>query len=209
MLPAVIKVDVKELKAPAGKEIILDLYEVKKGDWLITIAEDLYGDKDLWDVIRRYNKYVKNPHWIFPGDKLIVPKIVAKLPAIPEKEAEEPVQETVNEPKKIYGDFIGPPDFEFDGTIMDFKEQKSMYSQGDWAFIDLGSANDVSVNQRFFIYRPAQYVVHPYTGEIMGNSFEMIGELVVMKDIQENSATSRIVYSNRLVEIGDMILMKR
>lgn len=58
-----------------GAERVLLTYEVKKGDSLSAIAEDVYGDRTLWPRIRDANPdKVKNGDRVKPGDVLIIPE---------------------------------------------------------------------------------------------------------------------------------------
>lgn len=202
-----IKVSIKDLKVPEGKEVILDVHIVKKGEYLSKIAKREYGNKDLWTVIYSYNKFIKDSHWIFPGDKIVLPRIVDKLPDVPsQKKAGEEVDR--NEEKRNYGNFIAPDDFEFVGTIVGFKLQKAINAQGDYLFIDIGKNVNLKRRQRLNIYRTSQYIAHPYTGEILGNVVELIGEIEVTADIEEKNATAKVIYSAGSVETGDMLLYK-
>ncbi|MFH1415106.1 MAG: hypothetical protein ABIH89_03360 [Elusimicrobiota bacterium] len=203
-----VTVDIDEITLPENKEIILDVYDVKPGDYLAAIAEREYGDKDLWKIIHRYNTYIKDPHWIFPYDKIILPVIVDKLPEIPEIPKEKPKIEPKKEIRE-YGHFVAPDDFEFAGTIVEFKEEKAMHIQGEYVFIDLGKKDKITPNQKMGIYRMNRYVVHPVTGELLGNMVENIGEIMIMNDIEEEAATAKIVYCDRPIELGDMLLPKK
>ncbi|MFW6173601.1 MAG: LysM peptidoglycan-binding domain-containing protein [Elusimicrobiota bacterium] len=202
-LPEITQENLKGLYVPEDKKVVLDVYTVKKGDWLIKIARRKYGDPNLWKLIYDYNKYINNPHWIFPGDNLIVPSIVDKLPDIPEKKevAEEPKKEV-----KEHGDFIAPPDFSLDATIAGFKTPKAMHSQGDYLFIDIGREEGVKKGKRLYIYRRGRTVVHPYTGQVIGDVFDRIGIIQVIEGIKDHHSTARIIYSDIPVKKGDMLL---
>jgi len=201
--PPVIKQEVEGIRVPEGKEVILDVYTVKQGDWLIKIAKKFYDNKEYWRLIYDYNKYIKNPHWIFPGDKLIVPKIVDKLPEVPEKQVRSRTEE---KKARNYGDFVAPPDFKFDGTVVGFETSKKLNAQGDVAFIDIGKNDGISENKRLHIYRQGQEVIHPYTGELIGYVYSRIGTLCVTPDIEENRSAAKIIYSKFHIVKGDMVL---
>lgn len=50
-------------------------YVVKKGDFLLKIAQELYGDLDRWrDIYKANRKIIKNPNLIYPGQVLVIPK---------------------------------------------------------------------------------------------------------------------------------------
>lgn len=203
--PAV-KQEIKELSVPEGKEVILDVYTVKKGDYLRKIARREYGDHELWEVIYGYNKYIKDPHWIFPGDKIILPRIVAKLPEVPEAEPKEKEETAEEVEMREYKDFLAPENFIFDAAITGFKEYKNLYGQGDYAFIDLGQASGIKEKDRLYIYREGRRISHPYTGERLGRVVERIGVVEVTPDIEYNNSTARIIYSDINVQKGDMLL---
>jgi len=56
-------------------------YKVKKGDTLSKIAahDFIFGNGSLWVIIYKYNLHrTKNPHLIYPGQLLLIPKIISK-----------------------------------------------------------------------------------------------------------------------------------
>jgi len=198
-----------EEAVPEGKELVLKAYEVISGDCLWDIAYRFYRDPFLWREIWKYNEYIKDPHWIFPGDDLVVPtyqqKEVAKAGVRePEVRLEEPTIEGEYE-KDV---FIAPPDFEFDGCIAAVKEKKLMPAQGDIVFIDLGTSQNVKPKTRYTIYREEEEVIHPRTGRVLGIMIEKIGVLEVTTDIEEDSSTAVIIDSRKPVEIGDSIKLQ-
>ena len=48
------------------------VYKVKRGDTLWGIAKKFLNNPLRWPEIWGSNKHVKNPHWIFPGDRLLM-----------------------------------------------------------------------------------------------------------------------------------------
>ena len=49
-----------------------NVYIVKKGDTLWDISKRFLKNPVRWPEIWASNKHVKNPHWIFPGDRLLM-----------------------------------------------------------------------------------------------------------------------------------------
>ncbi|WP_019850238.1 LysM peptidoglycan-binding domain-containing protein [Desulfitobacterium sp. PCE1] len=70
----VLTLPAKGLLAPLSTENIKQVYTVKSGDTLGTIAKQMYGDGSLYTKIYEANKErLKNPNLIFEGQKLVIP----------------------------------------------------------------------------------------------------------------------------------------
>lgn len=74
-------------------------YIVKKGDTLWDISARFLHNPWLWPKIWEQNKYIENPHLIFPGDpislppQVIPPEVVAQVPPSPLTPAAPPPEE--------------------------------------------------------------------------------------------------------------------
>lgn len=48
-------------------------YTIVTGDCLWDLAKTYYGDNYEWRYIWEHNRYIQDPHWIYPGNKLFIP----------------------------------------------------------------------------------------------------------------------------------------
>jgi hypothetical protein len=78
---------------PSSFEPGADIYVIVRGDTLWDLANRYYGDPYLWPQLWERNQYIRDAHWIYPGDPLVVGFQVTpleSLAALPEAVEEEP-----------------------------------------------------------------------------------------------------------------------
>lgn len=73
----------------------VQVYTIQPGDTLWDLAQRFYGDPYLWPQLWEPNTYIRDAHWIYPGDPLIV------MPRPGEAAPVEPVPEAGGEPQAI------------------------------------------------------------------------------------------------------------
>jgi hypothetical protein len=78
---------------PEGAEVHI----IERGDTLWDLARRFYGDPYLWPQLWERNQYIRDAHWIYPGDPLVLSVEVVPLEDLGEidlgGEAEEQVAE--------------------------------------------------------------------------------------------------------------------
>jgi LysM repeat protein len=68
-----------------------EVHTVKQGDTLWEVSKQYLKDPFLWPQIWEVNSHIKNPHWIYPGDQVLIKKMVVM---------EQPPTQTIPEPAK-------------------------------------------------------------------------------------------------------------
>ena len=80
-------------------------YTIVKGDNLWNLAMQYYGDGFEWRYIWEHNRYIKDPHWIFPGNKLLIPAIrglsVPDATAVQLYDTAKPLNQLVEQTRKM------------------------------------------------------------------------------------------------------------
>ncbi len=113
---------------PSGQKVHI----IEKGDTLWGIAGKFLNDNYLWPKIWEANSYIKNSHWIYPGDPVVIPGVSAvSSDAISETE-------TLAQQKDIS-----------DSTLYEFSEEDlegfdEQGEGGDFQFDDSDFIDDVS-----------------------------------------------------------------
>lgn len=195
---------------PREMELMLKIYTVKRGDTLWDTAGNFYRNPFLWPDIWAYNKYIKDPHWIFPGDSLIIPIPGKRIARVPEKGVMEVEEVLLGEVEKLEDKhlFIAAPEIELDGHVIALKKRKIMPVLGDYVFIDRGKTDKEEKGNVYSIYKKGDKVIHPLSGEYLGIIVIKVGELQVTKDIQDDNSTARIVACEEPILVGYMIKSK-
>jgi hypothetical protein len=76
----------------AAAQSVAPVHTIVKGDTLWDLAAHYLGDPFLWPQIWERNPYIKDSHWIYPGDPVVIDLAVQEAPVA---EAEVPFEETV------------------------------------------------------------------------------------------------------------------
>ncbi len=77
-----------------------NVYIIKKGDTLWDIAGKFLNNPYLWPKIWEKNKYITDPHWIYPGDPLVIEKVETVKQTQEEVQPEKEVKEFAAEKKE-------------------------------------------------------------------------------------------------------------
>ena len=198
-------------------------YTIVEGDTLWDISAAKLGDPLLWPQIWKLNPYVTDPHWIYPGNTLVLPQSQVEMATSSQGITEEYVlgdelspeelAPAPPEPKPLASysqmqsaGFISPRAVdEFFGCIVEAEElMKAGLEENDIVYIDKGSADGIFPGDEFFVIHQGDKVFHPKSNDYLGFMYSNRGKIKVLC-VQEHSATSKIIECYDAIARGDYI----
>ena len=215
----------KELKVPEGSKT----HMVEKGDTLWDLASKYLGNPYAWPQIWELNQWIKDPHWIYPGDPLIIDlsRAVATAGSVPEAVANlQPDQRradpsVMRRPELGFSaqDFIQLPFFAPNGAEAHYKSQgaftitsnkredRQFLAEGETIYMNGGSDQGVKVGDRFLILTTVvRKLMHPTIAKKnLGDVLQQIG-VVRVTTIQPKGAVAIIERCLDTVQVGDHLV---
>ncbi|TFG39614.1 MAG: LysM peptidoglycan-binding domain-containing protein [Candidatus Aminicenantes bacterium] len=199
------------------------VHVIVKGDTLWDLAAHYLGDPFLWPQIWERNPYIRDSHWIYPGDPLIIDLAVQEAEV---EEFEIPVDESVTSdylddtsgveeelpyPLGRSADVYCFAELIEDESIFPFAiasaEQiqfQTQFSEGNIVYIDGGVEQGVQAGDRFFILHRLRPLKHPISNSPLGVVYQQVGQLKVLC-AQENTSIAEIYYACDPIVIGDVL----
>jgi len=196
---------------------------IQRGDTLWDLSGKYYHDNYLWPFIWEANSWVTFPHWIYPGDTLVIPPLMVM-----------PIGETIEEAPKIpdilegyfapggynaihCGHFIADPNITPMGEIIAAEADPAnlLFAKGDVVYVNVGARDGVLPGDEFAILWPRQRMAispaeadwedeilrHPATNEPLGVVQQMTGRLKIIL-LGDSISTAEITYSCDSIEVG-------
>ncbi|MEW6314046.1 MAG: LysM peptidoglycan-binding domain-containing protein [Pseudomonadota bacterium] len=215
------------------KEGIPERYVVVKGDTLWDISAHYLKDPWRWPELWQMNRdEVKDPHWIYPGDVLVLDLSGAtpKLRLLRGDEAAEPAAapvEAKNEvklsprirvedrptepiptiPLSVIGPFLSQP-LVVEEEVLNKGPRIAASQEGRFV---LGAGNlayvrGITEDQGKFwqIFRPGKTLIDPDTEEVLGHEAIYLGEARVLQF--GNPSTLEIIKSTQEIGVGDYLM---
>jgi len=206
------------------------IHVVHKGDTLWDISDAYLGTPWVWPSLWKDNDDIKNPHLIFPGDRIWISpfemrkvseaEAAALLAAQGETPAPAPaaladtdaMPTTRSLGSYHYADienagFVTREQYEGAATILESAEPRQMLTDHTPVVIGLG-AGEVQVGDQFDIFRTEARVIDLDTGMHYGWATKQLGWLEVTR-VDEESSRAIIRMSRYEIERGDHLLPRR
>ncbi|MBF0225704.1 MAG: LysM peptidoglycan-binding domain-containing protein [Desulfobacterales bacterium] len=199
-------------------------YTVEKGDTLWDLSKHFYDSPWVWTVLWKENQHIKNPHWIYPGNKVVLYKKVYVESYMPEmneqtssvaaKEASSQIfqaSKTIPERKDslLYpmidrvGFMTTEPVKEL-GVIVSDRLNKYMISQGDIVYIK-SNGNAFNVGNLYYSYK----ILNPLNDKTnqLGRQYLITGIIEVSKFFEKDGYAEGVVLTSfRPISETDLIM---
>jgi len=200
-------------------------YVIKKGDTLWGVSERFIKDPYYWPGLWANNPDIRNPHFIYPGQKLriydgrieLVPvepatpvvtttetEVAAAVPAPGASVPQPSPAITINTLGGARG-FVGTDALAYDGILVDTVDNRILMASGDRVFVKLQDPAAVRPADRFSLFETGEEVLHPVTGQPVGYQVSELGTLQIT-DTGPNVATAVITDSFREIQRGALLL---
>jgi LysM repeat protein len=202
----------KEIALTPGHQIHI----VQKGDTLWDLGAKYLGNPFAWPQIWELNKWVKDPHWIYPGDPLVVDGSRTVVPAAKEGETSAPGEVAALKPdirrtsKPVlaeyaysFQDFIQIPFIAPKGAAAYYKQTgafqikghedstRGILSDGDFIYMGGGTNQGVKEGDRLVITRLVTkdfyHPADPTHRRSLGDVLQQQGVLRITKTYADSS----------------------
>jgi hypothetical protein len=186
---------------------------VERGDTLWDLAGRYLKSPYLWPQIWDQNKYIRDAHWIYPGDPVLLPKleVVAEQagqelpPGGPEGLGEEPAELGAAAPGEAGAMAALAPVTEEQALqcaqyVVTDREDESLHVVGseagrdknslaerDIVYLNKGANAGVRAGDLYTLHHVAYTVKHPVSGKKLGTKVETTGWVKVIL-VQEDTA---------------------
>src|ERR1035438_63450 len=215
----------KELKVPEGSKTHL----VEKGDTLWDLAGKYLGNPYAWPQIWELNQWVKDPHWIYPGDPLIIDlaRSVATAGSLPDNLANLQPDQRRADPSAMrrpdlgfsFQDFIQLPFLAPNGAEAHYKSQgafrltskkredREYLGDGEVVYMNGGTDQGVKVGDRFLVVKAVGgKLMHPtIKKKSLGDVVQQVGVVRVIT-AQPKGSVAVIERSLDSVQVGDHLV---
>jgi LysM repeat protein len=187
-------------------------YIVKPGDTLWDISADKLKDPFLWKKLWITNIEIRNPHLIFPGQKLIIPQ---DMKVAEQQEIKDPragarlitsiklqpsailqKEYLISREDLLYSGYIADA-IVADGAISSISGDGAIVGKGDKVYIT--SPNPINLHDKFYVVEKSKAVLHPIDNSFVGYIIRIKG---VVEVIGEDDGTKKALVLEAFKEIA-------
>jgi len=205
-----------------GKSGPPDVYIIQPGDTLWDISMKFLGNPYYWPRLWSINDYVTNPHWIYPGNRIVFrPGTLLDPPGIGiggptgrlaydimAPECGPDVNFSNSYPTAVFtspGFIADKADVEIFGEVFAAKRNQLNLAEGDRIYMELEDDNAVECGDVLAVYRKQQKVRHPDRWlSKYGNMYDVLAEVTVVHTNDE-VATGVVRTSYQPFDRGDVV----
>jgi len=211
-----------------------DIYEIQQGDTLWDISSKFLGQPGHWPRLWSINDYITNPHWIYPGNKIVfIPGSEIEPPSLSLEPGAGYVHEGYLTPSMQFseGDLECGPDLRFDTTLNlaryfapgyledsrkadllgeVYKARTEAMAQGqrDILYLRLDDPDIAECGDVVTVlHRIKKRVRHPEGGGRYGALYRIAGEAHIL-NLEDDIATAVMRRSWSEVERGDFVSVR-
>lgn len=185
-------------------------YTVQKGDTLWDLSQKFSNSPWVWPEMWQYNPHIKNPHLIYPGQKILIYK---KEWAGSEKQP-EPMMEKQVEKKQTFHKFteidrvgfIREEPVAHLGTIFKSQDDVILITDGVQVYIfPEPGAPPLSVGQTYTTFRTTDIVWDEENKETLGIQHLLTGTVEITA-IEPEFAIAKVISSYRDILVNDRLM---
>lgn len=182
------------------------IYLVEEGDTLWDIAEQFFDDAHFWPTLWAFNPQITNPHWIYPGDwVVIVPKsMLGSGPGFVWASSRYTQQATEVMVMARSKGFIPERTFKESGKIRHSREEKQLLGQYDEVYIEFYIPKKIKRGEEFTVYHVEGEVRHPVSGELLGYKVKHLGVTKVL-GAEKRFVKGLLFTTYEEIERGDLV----
>lgn len=191
-------------------------YTVRKGDTLWDLSDRFFGTPSQWPELWKENRQIRNPHWIFPGDRIRLLQgagrngapMAAKATAQPSPAGGRGALSRAGfftYPAMDRIGFIREEPLTPFGTIFKSAEGKTIHGTDDLVYIKPAAGTPLAVGSRFTTFRVFDPLIEKKTRKEIGIQHYLTG---VVEITQSNAqlAVGKIVRVYREIRVNDHLI---